>query len=142
MKIYSITVEEYYVTPIIIALALLVLNLIRLKYGSRSFHKKNLWISFIVFLAVYMFIVGSALYDDCYYQWKYNQLNQAHNGIGESPAQIEAMNNLISDTGRVFSVYLGIIFAGGISIIVYLSGFFIHKYKNLTKNKDSSNLIK
>lgn len=141
MTINSITIQEHYVTPLIISLALLVLSIIRLKYGSKNFHNRNLWISFIAFLGVYMFFVGSALYDDCYYQWEYDQLNQAHNGISESPAQIEAMNNLISDTGRVLSVYIGIVFALIMSIIVYLSRFFIHRYKSLKKNKDSSNLI-
>lgn len=76
-------------------------------------------------------IVGSALYDDIFFQWDLNKLDlnkfdTNKDGLFDdremTDDQKDAMNRLISDTGRYFSFITGFIFAGAVSIIIYILG--------------------
>jgi hypothetical protein len=70
--------------------------------------KKNrlFWNSLILFLGLYLLIVGKATYDTIYYQWDLNRydLNKDgfFNGIEITNSQKEAMKVLTNDTGRNF----------------------------------------
>lgn len=77
-----------------------------------------------VFLAVYLFVVGGATYDDIYYQWDLNRYDLDKDGLfgGEeiTEEQKAAMQRLINDVGRNFSFITGFIFAGAIGTMTYL----------------------
>ncbi len=79
-----------------------------------------------VFLLAYLFIVGSATYDDIYYQWDLNRYDLNKDGLFSGQEITEdqkaAMQRLINDVGRNFSFITGLIFAGVISTMVYLFG--------------------
>ena len=127
----EITIPYHLAIPAIICVVGLVLILI---YYKRLFSKNKLfWTSLTVFLALYLFIVGSAIYDDIYYQWDLNRYDIDKDGMfgGEEikPEQEEAMRKLTSDTGRNFSFITGFIFALVISIAVYFSGRVILKLR-------------
>ena len=85
-----------------------------------------LWTSLTVFLVVYLFIVGSAMYDDIYYQWDLNRYDLDKDGLfgGEeiTKDQEAAMQRLTSDVGRNFSFITGFIFALIIAGAVYIFG--------------------
>lgn len=87
---------------------------------------KIFWTSVTVFLSIYLLIVGSALYDDIFYQWDLNQYDINKDGLFDEQEmtddQKDAMNRLISDTGRNFSFITGFIFAGAVSIMMYILG--------------------
>ena len=79
-----------------------------------------------VFLAAYLFVVGSTTYDDIYYQWDLNRYDLDKDGFfgGQeiTKDQEAAMQRLTNDVGRNFSFVTGFIFALVISGTVYLFG--------------------
>ena len=79
-----------------------------------------------VFLVLYLFIVGSATYEDIYYQWDLNRYDLDKDGFfgGQEVTkdQEAAMQRLTSDVGRNFSFVTGFIFALVISGTVYVVG--------------------
>ena len=79
-----------------------------------------------VFLVLYLFIVGSATYEDIYYQWDLNRYDLDKDGFfgGQEVTkdQEAAMQRLTSDVGRNFSFVTGFIFALMISGTVYVVG--------------------
>jgi hypothetical protein len=79
-----------------------------------------------VFLAVYLFIVGSSMSYDIYYQLDLNRYDLDKDGFfgGQeiTTEQEAAMQRLTSDVGRNFSFVTGFIFALVISGAVYLFG--------------------
>lgn len=104
-------------------------------YRSRLFHKnKILWISLTTFLIIYLYFVGNAAFDDIFFQWELNKYDLNKDGFfsGEelTEEQDKAMNRLISDVGRNFSVITGFIFAFIVSILVYIIGIIIKKVKH------------
>ena len=82
------------------------------------------WNSLILFLGLYLLIVGKATYDTIYYQWDLNRydLNKDgfFNGIEITNSQKEAMKVLTNDTGRNFSFISGFIFAFFSTTIFYV----------------------
>jgi len=84
-------------------------------------------------------IVSSALYDDIYCQWDLNRYDLNKDGFfGGSEItkdQEAAMQRLISDTGRTFSIFTGLIFSGLISSLLFLVGFGVEKFKRLKKEE-------
>lgn len=92
-----------------------------------------LWTSIVVFLVLYLLIVGTATFDDIYYQWDLNRYDLDKDGMFSgnelTDEQHEAMGKLIRDTGRNFSFTTGFVFALTISTVVYISGWVISKLK-------------
>ena len=96
-------------------------------YRKRLFTKnKLLWTSVIVFLFVYISVVGVATYNAIYYQWDLNRYDLDNDGFfgGQeiTKDQETAMQRLTNDVGRNFSFITGLLFAGFISTIVYVVG--------------------
>ena len=127
----EITLPYHLAIPTIICVVGLVIILI---YRKRLFSKNKLfWTSLTIFLVLYLFIVGSATYDDIYYQWDLNRYDLDKDGMfgGEeiTAEQEEAMRKLTSDTGRNFSFIIGFVFASIISTVVYILGRLTLKLK-------------
>lgn len=127
----EITLPYHLAIPTIICVVGLVIILI---YRKRLFSKNKLfWTSLTIFLVLYLFIVGSATYDDIYYQWDLNRYDLDKDGMfgGEeiTVEQEEAMRKLTSDTGRNFSFIIGFVFASIISTVVYILGRLTLKLK-------------
>lgn len=127
----EITIPYHLAIPAIICLfSLLAILFNRKKLFLRN---RTLWISITIFVILYLFIVGTATFDDIYYQWDLNRYDLDKDGMfgGEeiTDAQKEAMNKLISDTGRNFSFVTGFIFAFIVSTFVYILGRIIEKLK-------------
>lgn len=130
-KLDEITIPYHLAIPTIICVVGLVIILI---YRKRLFSKNKLfWTSLTIFLVLYLFIVGSATYDDIYYQWDLNRYDLDKDGMfgGEeiTAEQEEAMRKLTSDTGRNFSFIIGFVFAAIISTVVYILGRLTLKLK-------------
>jgi hypothetical protein len=95
--------------------------------------KKNrlFWNSLILFLGLYLLIVGKATYDTIYYQWDLNRydLNKDgfFNGTEITNSQKEAMKVQTNDTGRNFLFILGFIFAFFSTTIFYVLGLITSK---------------
>lgn len=109
-------------------------------YRKKLFHKRKLfWISISVFLILYALIVGTATYNDIYYQWNLNRYDldkdSFFSGKEITPAQIEAMKKLTNDVGRNLSFITGFIFALIVSTVVYIFGLIISKLKNNGKKE-------
>lgn len=85
-----------------------------------------LWTSVTVFFVIYLFIVGSSIYHDIYYQSDLNRYDLDKDGFfgGQeiTKEQEAAMQRLTNDVGRNSSLITGFIFAGAISTTVYLFG--------------------
>ena len=127
----EITIPYHLATPTIICIIGLLAILV---YRKRLFTSNKLfWISFTVFLVIYLLIVGGATYDDIYYQWDLNRYDLNKDGMfgGNelTDEQNEAMRKLTSDTGRNFSFVTGFVFSLIISTAVYISGRVIIKLK-------------
>lgn len=90
-----------------------------------------MWTSVTVFLVIYIFIVGQAVYEDIYFQWDLNRYDLDKDGFfgGQeiTKEQERAMQKLTNDTGRNFSFITALLFSGFISTIVYVVGSLIKK---------------
>jgi hypothetical protein len=120
----DITVHYHLAIPTLISvLALLTIVIFKKRLFSRD---KWLWTSLTVFVVVYLFIVGSAMYDDIYYQWDLNRYDLDKDGLfgGEeiTKDQEAAMQRLTNDVGRNFSFITGFIFASIVAGAVYIFG--------------------
>lgn len=127
----EITIPYHLAIPTIFCLfGLLIILFNRKKLFSKN---RILWISMTTFLILYLFIVGTATFDDIYYQWDLNRYDLDKDGMFGGAeitgAQKKAMNKLISDTGRNFSFITGFIFAFIISAFVYIIGRIFLKLK-------------
>ena len=87
--------------------------------------------SLMLFLGLYLLLVGKATYYTIYYQWDLNSydLNQDgfFNGIEITNSQKEAMRVLTNDSGRNFLFISGFIFAFFSSTIFYVLGLITSK---------------
>ncbi|MFA7446533.1 MAG: hypothetical protein WCY89_11350 [Flavobacteriaceae bacterium] len=96
------------------------------------------WISAMVFLILYLLIVGGALYNDIYYQYEANRLDLNKDGLFSKNEMTDELNEIMTslnnDTGRNFSFITGFIFAFIISTVVYMVGLF---FKRGQKNPNS-----
>jgi uncharacterized membrane protein YciS (DUF1049 family) len=135
-KLEEITIPYHLATPTIFSLVCLVAILF---YSKRLFsNNKLLWTSVTVFLVVYLLIVGSATFEDIYYQWDLNRYDLDKDGMFSgkeiTAEQGKAMRKLTYDTGRNFSFITGFVFALIISTAIYISGRVLLKLKE-NKNK-------
>ena len=137
-----ITIPYHLFIPFLTSILLLLIIAIRGKKIFRKTNRKSLWISIIFFLLIYSLIVGSAMFDDIYYQWDVNKYDLNMNGIFESneinSSQQDAYQRLINDTGRNFSFLTGLIFSGIISLTVYIIGKGFEKYARLRKEEKTT----
>ncbi|MEL6605561.1 MAG: hypothetical protein AAFP20_20315, partial [Cyanobacteria bacterium J06614_10] len=104
-----------------VCLAVIVVGRRRL-FGRRR--GRWFWVSIVVFLSVYLLIVGSAAVEDVYAQWDLNRYDLDGDGFFGgaelTKQQAEAMARLVNDVGRNFSVITGLLFAFVVSGTVYI----------------------
>ncbi|MFD2246701.1 hypothetical protein [Pontibacter ruber] len=120
----QVTIPYHLFIPSIISILLITLILRKRKELFRTHSSRHIWISAILFLAVYALTVGNAACSDIYYQRELNRYDLNGDGLfgGEeiTAAQKTAMQQLVSDTGRNLSVFTGLIFSAMLAIPVYI----------------------
>lgn len=127
----EISIPFHLAIPTIICL----FSLLSIIFNYKKLFSKNkiLWISVSTFLILYLLLVGTATFEDIYYQWDLNNYDLDKDGMfGGSEIteeQNEAMRKLTSDTGRNFSFITGFIFALIFSTLVYIVGRIFSKLK-------------
>jgi len=98
--------------------------------------KKSFWLAVVVFLSVYLLILGLAIITDVYYQWNLERYDLDGDGFFSGKEQTKeqqvAMQKLTNDVGRNFSFITGFIFAFIIGILTYICSKLY--YSNLSKN--------
>jgi len=126
-----ITIPYHLAIPSLVCIIILIL--IGFKRKKLFKQKKMRWLSITLFLLLYLIIVGTATYNDIFYQWDLNKYDLDKDGffgrVEITEAQKKVMLKLTSDTGRNLSFITGLIFAFIISTAVYLSGLFLKKVK-------------
>ena len=122
----------------ILALISLILFLLIIALWKKIFSrskKKSVWVSILFFLIIYTIIVGSATFEDIYCQLDLNKydlnMNRVFSGNEINTNQQAALERLINDLGRNFTVFTGLIFSGVISLFVFIIGTGIEKYRKL-----------
>jgi len=137
-----ISIPFHLFIPSLVSLILILIIFIYWKKTLQNSRRRAFWISTVFFLATYTFIVGSAMFQDIYCQWDLNKYDLNMNGVFENHEinleQEAAMNRLISDTGRNFSVFTGLIFSGLLSFFIYVIGKGIEKYYKLRKEESTT----
>jgi len=131
----QITIPYHLFIPALISLILFLLIIaLWTKIFSRS-KKKSVWVSIFFFLIIYTIIVGSATFEDIYCQWDLNKydlnMNRVFSGNEINTNQQAALERLINDLGRNFTVFTGLIFSGVISLFVFIIVTGIEKYRKL-----------
>ena len=120
----EITIPYHLVIPTILCIASLLIILFARKKLFSDNKTKILWITVIVFLSIYLLIVGCATFDDIFYQWDINRYDLDKDGFFSqneiTKEQEAAMLRLTSDTGRNLSFITGLIF----SLIISTGVFF------------------
>lgn len=133
----EISIPYHLAVPSILCVVGLLTILIQRKKLFTDRKRKVFWISVTVFLILYLFIVGSATYDDIYYQWDLNRYDLDKDGFfgGKeiTQEQIAAQFRLTNDIGRNFSFIAGLIFSAGISIAVFIIGQSILKFHGVKR---------
>ncbi len=123
-------------THLIIALIVTIIIIGVLLFFKKKLlaHRKWLFISSIIFLCIYFIVVGGALYQDISLQLALHKFDLNgdgfFNGNEITPQQSEAMQKVVSDTGRTFSVISGLLFAGTITIMISLGRVIINIFKS------------
>jgi hypothetical protein len=112
------------IIPTVIGFILLVI----IFFNRKKLFAKNkiLWLSLIIFIVVYSFIIGKAAYENIYFQWDLYHYDLNKDGIfaGQevSKEQQDAMQALINHLGNGFSFIPGFAIAAVISVVVYALG--------------------
>lgn len=131
-----ISIPYHLVIPSALCVIGLFTIFVKRKYLFSGRGKTVLWTNVTVFLFLYLFIVGSATYNDIYYQWDLNQYDLDKDGffVGKevTKEQQEAMEKLTNDLGRNFSLITGLLFAFPISLLTYGVGRICIKQKQKT----------
>lgn len=120
--------------PALISGVLLIFIVLLYKWTYKS-KRKNIWIGFSVFFAIYTLIVGGAALTDIKYQKELDSFDLNKDGIfsgnEKTPEQEAAMFRLTSDVGRNFSVFTGALIGGILGFIAFLIAWGFDKYKRL-----------
>lgn len=123
---YEINLPDHLIIPSTISILILILIFYRRKQLFKKGKRKWFWISLTVFFIVYFLIVGGAAYSDISFKLTLRKFDLNGDGIfnGDeiTTEQRKAMRNVISDTGRNFSVITGFIFSGIIAFFVFIIG--------------------
>lgn len=123
-------------THLIIALIVTIIIIGVLLFFKKKLlaHRKWLFISSIIFLCIYFIVVGTAVYQDINLKLALQKFDLNgdgfFNGNEITPQQSEAMQKVVSDTGRTFSVISGLLFAGTITIMISLGRVIINIFKS------------
>jgi len=130
----EISIPYHLLIPSIISiLGLASILLYRKKLFSKN---KQLWTSLIIFITVYLLVVGNAAFDDIYYQWDLNRYDLDKDGFfgGQeiTKDQEAAMQRLTNDVGRNFSFITGFLMA----FVISLTYYFLSKLNMRTKNSN------
>ena len=132
----SITLPYHLICPTIVFVLILTVLLYKRKEIFKAGNWKWFWISFTVFCIVYVFLVGRATYIDVSSQLALQRFDLNgdgfFNGNEITSEQKAAMTKVISDAGRSFIVFTGLIFSAMIAIFVFAIGE-ITKYFKLKK---------
>lgn len=120
----ELTIPSHLAIPSLICIVGLLIIIAKRKFLFLK--NRLLWTSISIFLCLYLLIVGTATYDDIYYQWNLNHYDLDNNGIFSgkelTKEQNEAMTKLTNDTGRNFSFITGFIFSFIISLTIFILG--------------------
>lgn len=132
-----ITLPYHLIIPSLVTLAMIIWTLI---IKHRSFKRNPLtWICIILFLMLYLLVVGSAAYDDIYYQIKLNEYDLNQDGLFSGDEVTDdmkvAMHHLVNDTGRNFSFITGLISSGIITLSIYIIGKTIILIRQYSRGK-------
>ncbi len=107
----------------IIALGIIFINRKRLFVKGKW---KWFWISITLFVGIYLLIVGGATYVDISSKLALQEFDLNRDGFFSgneiTPEQKTAMQKVIADTGRNFSVITGLFFSGIITFFVFIGG--------------------
>jgi len=137
LKMNSVTIPYHLAVPSLICIFFLILIRIKRKALFINNLRKWTWISLTVFLATYLFVVGTALYDDVYSQWAINRYDINKDGFFSedeiTPEQKEAMFRLTNDLGRNLSFFTGLVFGFILAVPTYLVGLTIEYIKSHKK---------
>lgn len=119
-----VTVPYHFVIPAIICAACLAVILVGRKRLFGRQRGRWFWTSVVVFLSVYLLIVGSATVEDVYAQWDLNRYDLNRDGFFGgaelTKQQADAMARLVNDLGRNLSVFTGLLFALVVSVAFYI----------------------
>lgn len=128
-----INIPYHLFLPFALGLGLLIFTVLKRKKILKRSYKKCFWLSFIVFLVVYLFFVGSSLFDNIYYQWDLNRYDLNQDGFFSgkelTPDQDKAMFRLTNDVGRNFSFITSLTPAFIVSSIYLVLGVLRVKFK-------------
>lgn len=123
---YEINLPYHLIIPSIISILILVIIFYRKKRLFKKGKWKWFWISLTVFFVIYFLIVGGATYSDISLKLTLRKFDLNGDGIFNedeiTTEQRKALRNVISDTGRNFSVITGFIFSGIITFFVFIIG--------------------
>jgi len=139
LLVNNISIPSHLTLPAIISLLILLIIVTKWKKLIVKNPKRLFWISLSVFCFFYGLIVGGAAYTDILYQIELNSFDLDQDGLFDvseiTEEQEAAMNRLISDVGRNFSVFTGLFFAGILSVVAYVIGWGIQRYLKLKKEE-------
>ena len=138
------TIPYHLAIPSILCVVGLLTILIKRKKLFADRKRKIFWISVTVFLILYLFFVGSATYDDIYYQWDLNRYDLDKDGFFSgkeiTKEQMAAEFKLTNDVGRNFSFVTGLIFSAIISSIVFIVGHAISLSVRVSPTENMQNM--
>lgn len=119
----EISISKHLLIPVFISILSLII-IIHKRQILIAKSNKNLFVSIIVFLSLYLFIIGNSLFREIYYQWNLNKYDLDNDGmfVGNeiNENQKIAMQKITSDTGRNFSFIIGLFFSFIISFFLYV----------------------
>ncbi len=101
---------------------------------------KWFWISITLFVGIYLLIVGGATYVDISLKLALQKFDLNRDGFFSgneiTPEQEAAMQKVIAETGRNFSVITGLFFSGIITLFVFIGGKILERIntKRIKKN--------
>lgn len=126
-----ISIPYHLIVPGIICILLLLLIVQKRKALFKKY--KWFWISVVVFLCTYGFIVLYCAYLSLHYRWNLNQYDLNGNGFFErvemTTEQQKASLRLARDTARNLSFITGLILALIIAASTYLFGQIVERIK-------------
>ena len=132
----NISLPYHLIVPTLIFCVILGFLFYKRKQIFKAGKWKWFWISFTVFCVIYLVLVGGAAYSDISSKLalQHFDLNGDgfFNGNEITSEQKAAMAKVISDTGRNLVIFTGLIFAGMISALVFITGK-IHEYIKMKK---------
>lgn len=134
----NISIPWHLLIPILLSITCLIIVISKRKIIITN-RSKKLFVSVLIFLVLYIIIVGNSLLYDIYYQFHLNSYDLDGNGFFDGKEINEnqkiAMKNLTNDTSRNFSFILGLIFSLIISTFLYIMLSITSKIRKRSKTK-------